>query len=191
MADFTPDFGLDDCSVHIPTIDPLPSNFFTGLMWGEVARPGVDFVVDFISSWLTAVGPPLIEYTGHGCKAMVYCSSAADARDSVKIAIQKMLREASVVGDTVVLTGSDGIMMKTWLVDLFADKTTSINCKIIVVIGTSAINCGISSPALYYIFMKGFPRNICELIQLMGRLKRGSGERKKQDRVHLILSLPP
>ena len=121
---------------------------------------------------------------------MVYCSSAADARDSVKIAIQKLLREASVVGDTVVLTGSDGIMMKTWLVDLFADKTNSINCKIIVVIGTSAINCGISSPALYYIFMKGFPRNICELIQLMGRLKRGSGERIKQDRIHLILSLP-
>ena len=111
--------------------------------------------------------------------AMGYCSSAVDARDKVKLAVQKLLREASVDGDTVVLTGSDGIMMKTWLVDLFADKTTSVNCKIMVVVGTSAINCGISSPSLYYIFVKGFPRSICELIQLMGRLKRGIGEQVK------------
>ena len=59
-----------------------------------------------------------------------------------------------------------------------------------VVVGTSAINCGISSPPLYYIFMKGFPCSICELIQLMRRLKRGSGERMKQDQIHLIVSLP-
>ena len=94
------------------------------------------------------------------------------------------------MGDTVVLTGSDGIMMKSWLVDLFADKTTSVNCNISVVVGTSAVNCGISSPALYYIFMKGYPRNICELVQLMGRLKRGSGDRIKQDQIHFMLSVP-
>jgi len=189
MGVFSLDLGLDDCSIHIPTIDLLPSKVFTALMWGKVARPGVDFIVDFTSSWLTALSVPLIEYTRHGCKAMGYYSSAVDARDTVKLAIQKLLREASVDGDTVVLTGSDGIMIKTWLIDLFVDKTTSLNCKIMVVIGTSTINCGISSPSLYYIFMKGFPRNIC-LIQLMGRLKCGSGERIKQDRILLILSLP-
>ena len=118
-------------------------------MWGKVARASIGFVVDFSSSWLTAVSVPLIEYTRNGCKAMGYCSSAVDARDTVKLAVQKLLREASLNGDTVVLTGSDGIMMKTWLVDLFADKTTSVNCKIMVVAGTSAVNCGISSPSLY------------------------------------------
>ena len=79
--------------------------------------------------------------------------------------------------------------MKTWLVDLFADKITSVNCKIMVVVGISAINCGISSPSLHYIFMKDFPRSICELIQFMGRLKCGSGEPMKQDQIHLIVSL--
>ena len=80
---------------------------------------------------------------------MVYCSSALDARDKVKSVVQSILREAGVCGDTVVLTGSDGIMMKSYLVDLFIGKTTSEHCKIAVVVGTSAVNCGISSPMLY------------------------------------------
>ena len=42
MADFSKDLGLDDCSVHVPTIDPLPSKLFTTLMWGKVARTGID-----------------------------------------------------------------------------------------------------------------------------------------------------
>ena len=55
MTDFSIDLGLDDCSVHITSIDPMPSKFFTALMWGIVACTGIDFVVVFSSSWLTAV----------------------------------------------------------------------------------------------------------------------------------------
>ena len=189
-ADFSTDLGLDNCSVHISTYDLMPSKFFTALMCEKVGCTSINFIVDFSSSWLKAVPVPLIEYTRHGCKAMGYCSSAVDARDTVKLAAQKLLREASIDGDTLVLTGLDGIMTKTWLVDLFVDKTTSVNFKIMVVVGTSTINCGISSPSLYYIFMKGFPRSICKLIQLMGRIKHGSGEQMKQDQIHLIVSLP-
>ena len=43
---------------------------------------------------------------------------------------------------------------------------------------------------LYYIFVQAPPRSFLELIQLMGRLKRGSGERKMKDKLHLLLSLP-
>ena len=184
------DMGLDDTSVHIPTIDPLPSKFFNALIWGQVGRSGIDFVVEFTCHWDASITTPLIDYTSHGCKAMAYCSSAIDARDNVKGGIQKILRDGNITGDVVVLTGSDGIMMKSWLVDLFAGKTSSDNCKIVVVVGTSAVNCGISSPTLYYICVKGFPRSLNELVQLMGRLKRGNGVRVKQDRIHLMLSLP-
>lgn len=37
--------------------------------------------------------------------------------------------------------------------------------------------------------MKGFPQNICKLAQLMGRLKRRSDNRIKQDKIHFMLSL--
>ena len=59
---------------------------------------------------------------------MVYCSSAVEARDKVKSAVHSILRESGVCSDTVVLMGSDGIMMKSYLVDLFAEKTSSVNC---------------------------------------------------------------
>ena len=42
---------------------------------------------------------------------MGYCSSALDAKDQVKGKIQLTLRDAGVEGDTVVLTGGDGVMM--------------------------------------------------------------------------------
>merc|ERR1740136_210339 len=121
---------------------------------------------------------------------MSYCSSAIDARDKEKTGIQTILREGNMPGDVVVLTGSDGIMMKAWLVDLFAGKITSVNCNVVVIVDTSAVNYGISSPTLYYIFVKGFLRSFNELVQLMGKLKRGNSERVKQDRIHLMLSLP-
>lgn len=80
--------------------------------------------------------------------------------------------------------------MKSWLVDLFPGKTSSNNCRIFVVVGTSSVNCGISSPLLYYIFVKGPLRSFNELVQLRGRIKRGKSDRDKQDRIHLMLFLP-
>ena len=91
VKDLTSDFGLDDSSVRIPTIEPLPSKYFTALIWGQVCRSGVDFIVEFTSNWKNSITVPLIEYTRSGCKAMGYCSSAADARDIVKSGVQQIL----------------------------------------------------------------------------------------------------
>ena len=81
-------------------------------------------------------------------------------------------------------------MLKSWLVDLFADKIKSDICDIIAIVGTSAVNCGISSNNLYYIFVKRHPRSFLELVQLLGRLKRGGGTRTMQDEIHILLSMP-
>ena len=43
---------------------------------------------------------------------------------------------------------------------------------------------------MYYIFVKGHPRSFLELIQLLGRLKRGNGVRVMKDKLHILLSLP-
>ena len=55
---------------------------------------------------------------------------------------------------TVVITRSDGIMMTSWLFNLFGAKIRREVCDVAVVVGTSAVNCGISSSSLYYIFIK-------------------------------------
>ena len=81
-------------------------------------------------------------------------------------------------------------MMKAWLVDLFADKIKSEQCDILAIVGTSTVNCGISSNNLYYIFVKGHPRSFLEIIQLLGRLKRGCGVRLMQDQIHILLLIP-
>ena len=190
MSDLPVDMGLDDTNIRILTIDPLPSKFCNALIWGQVGRAGIDFVVEYTCSWAKSATSTLIDYIGHGYKEISYCSSAIDAHDKIKRGIQTIIREGNISGNVVVQTDSDGIMTKAWLIDLLTGKTTSANCNIAVIVGTSAANCKISSPMLHYIFTKGFLRSFNKLVQLMGRLKRGNGERVKQDRIHLMLSLP-
>ena len=93
----------------------------------------------------------------------------------------------TITGDTVLLTGDDVIMMKSWLIDLFSGKIHSDNCDISDIISNSAVNCGISSNKLYFIFVKGHPRSFQELIQLMGILKQRNGERTMKDKLHIFL----
>ena len=89
---------------------------------------------------------------------------------------------------TVVITGSDDIMMKSWLFNLFGGKIRREVFDVAVVVGTSAVNCGISSSSLYYIFCKGFPRTFIEFVLVLGRLKR-TPIRLMQDRIHILLSI--
>ena len=62
---------------------------------------------------------------------MGYCSSAMDAKDNVHERVKLILKDAGLPGDAVVLTGGDGVMMKSWLIDLFAGKSTSMECDIV------------------------------------------------------------
>jgi len=138
---------------------------------------------------VNSVKPMVVVYAAKRCRIMSYCLSAIDAKNNVHGKFQIMLRDTSIAGDTAAFTVGDGIMMKSWLVDFFADKITSENCDMLAIVGTSAVNCGISSNNLYYIFLKGHPRSFLELIQLLGRLKCG-GERIVQDRILVLLSIP-
>ena len=133
IKELSSDIELDDTDLHILIIDPLPFKFLTALIWGQLGRDCVDFVVEYTCNWVNSITVPLIEYTQHGCKVMVYYSSATEARDKVKVSIQSILREAGVSGDIVVLTGLDGLLMTFWLVDLFPGKTSSENYKVAVV----------------------------------------------------------
>ena len=113
---------MDDTALRIPTVDPLPSKFLITLIWVQLGRDVIDFLVEYTYNWANLITVPLIEYTRHSFKVLSYCSSATEARDIVNVTIQSILRTAGVSGGTVVLTDSDGILMKYWLVDLFAGE---------------------------------------------------------------------
>lgn len=52
---YSADMGLDNSSVMIPNIDPLPSMFFTSMIWGDVTRDEIDVRVEFTRNWVTSV----------------------------------------------------------------------------------------------------------------------------------------
>lgn len=140
--------------MHIPNIDRLQTRFFTSLIWGHIGRDGIDVRVDFTTNWEDSVSTHVIKYAQSKYKNLAYCSSAMDARDKVKNTLREILRKEGIQVETVVLTGSDRIMMKGWLVNLLSGKICSNKSDVAIVVGTSALNCGISSLSLYYICCK-------------------------------------
>ena len=66
MSDLPVDMGLDDTNIRILTIDPLPSKFCNALIWGQVGRAGIDFLVKYTCSWYKLVTAIFIDYIGHG-----------------------------------------------------------------------------------------------------------------------------
>jgi hypothetical protein len=167
----------------------LPTPFFTHSIRGTLGRSGIDITISFSSDWKSAL-KGVVDYIRAGLKVMVYCQSAALATDKVKPFCQVFLSDLGCHDrDAVSLTGSDGIMMKAFLVDIFSGKLTSDVCDLAMIAGTSAMNCGISSNFLHYILHVGFPRRPSEMIQTLGRLCRGPLPRARQDSIRYILSL--
>jgi hypothetical protein len=84
-------------------------------------------------------------------QVMVYCQSVVTPVDKVKPFAKKYLALMGMHdSDTTSLTGGNGIMMKSFLVDLFAGKIKSDVCKLSIIVGTSAMNCGTISLKLLY-----------------------------------------
>ena len=98
------------------------------------------------------------------------------------------MRKEGVEGDIIGFTGSDGTIIEGWLVYLFSGKIQSDVYGVAIVVGTSLINCGISSSSLYYVCWKGFPRTCIEFVQLLGILKRDSNI-LIQDTINIARSL--
>ena len=111
----------------------------------NVGQEGIYVVIEFLTNWVKYFTPLFIVYITQRCKVMGCCSSAVEAKEKAKEKVQRILKDVDIARDTVVMTGGDGVMIKSWLVDLFTGKIYSDNCYIITVVGTSVVNCGISS----------------------------------------------
>ena len=183
--------GLDGPDIIVPdTLHfGLPTPFFTCSIHGSLGRSGINISVAFSNEWKSSFTDTDL-YLRDGLQLMVYCQSSTTAVEKVKPFAQQYLANLRMNDcDTMSLTGGDGIMMKAFLVELFAGKIESDVCHLSIIAGTSAMNCGISSNNLYYIIFIGFPRRMSEMVQILGRLFRGPPPRERQDTIKWVLSL--
>ena len=104
-ASFTEDMGIYDSSFKLSVIDPLPSKFFTDIVWGNVDRRGINVNIEFTTNWVNYVKPNVISYATKRCQILGYCSSAMDAKNNFHSKVKMILRDASITGNTVSLTG--------------------------------------------------------------------------------------
>ena len=102
---------------------------------------------EFTTNYKQSIRLDLMECVKANCEALGHCVNLENAKVTVKKDIQGILCDEGIEGDTVSLIDSNGVMCKAWLVDLFANERQSSVCNLVVLTGTSAVNCGISSEA--------------------------------------------
>ena len=60
---FPPDIVLDNPTIQLPIIDPLPSKFFTAIVWGNIGQEEIDIVIEFSTKWVKYGTPLMIAYS--------------------------------------------------------------------------------------------------------------------------------
>ena len=82
------------CGLDVPDIELLSKikiPFWDAIIWGSIAREGIDIQLNFSSHWLKSIGNWIKCYVQRGCKVLVYCSSASDAREKVAVSLNEFL----------------------------------------------------------------------------------------------------
>ena len=99
--------GLDTPDINISTIMSFHKTFWNALIWGSIAREGINIGVTFSTNWLKATSSCIKYYTLKGCKLLVYFSSAIDAHERIYIALNEFFIQNSLERDVVSIIGND------------------------------------------------------------------------------------
>jgi superfamily II DNA helicase RecQ len=163
----------------------------THVYWGPMDRRGILFLVSVNGDVAGSISNEIALYLKHDAsyKVIVYTNTKFSAEGHLLTLAKKTMAANSVTGDAIPLTGDSGLMMKNWLVSLFSGAIQSTTSNLRVLLATAAANCGISSIYSLLAVRYGFPPNLIDLLQEMGRVCRGTrGPRDLHDRYHVYLN---
>lgn len=160
---------VEDC------LRPPRSNdkLFTVAYWGHMRRREIDIQLTFaynFNALMKETITPLLQ--SESDKFLIMTNSAMKATDTLVPLIEDLIQHLGVDGDIISLTGEDGIMLKAWLVDLFAGKITTPLCNLRGMPCTKAANCGISSALAKLLCRLDLPPNRADESQERGRVGR-------------------
>ena len=126
-------------------------------------------------------------------KIIIYTNSKVAAENGLKDAVQDILDKHKIEGCAMPFTGNNGIMMKNYIMTSFCpDEISSVGDleSIFCVIGTSAMECGVSSKEVTTGISYGMPRSMYDLYQYLGRVDRMHDALPGQVSFSVILNVP-
>jgi superfamily II DNA helicase RecQ len=126
-------------------------------------------------------------------KIIIYTNSKVAAETSLKESIESLLKKHKIEGCVMPFTGDNGIMMKNYVMTSFCPD--DISCtqdmeNIFCVIGTAAMECGVSSKEVTTGISVGMPRSLYDLYQYMGRVDRKHDALPGQVSYSVLLNVP-
>jgi superfamily II DNA helicase RecQ len=153
---------------------------FDRVLWGAMGRRRIFFKVEFESDQshkakLFDTVEKRLE-THPTTKVILYTPSAARAESTLKEAAYDVLDRVGMAGKYSIRTvvGDEGIMMKYDVMEAFSKSLDEPHPsgKVQMVIGTEAIDCGISSNRCRTAARDGPPASLVQIVQQMGRVAR-------------------
>jgi hypothetical protein len=119
----------------------------THLSWGVMQRRNLEFVVSVHAKVYGPMSQGVKKALKRDplSKVLLYTNTRATAEDVLLKKSESLLSIITGGGDALTLTGSTGLMMKNWIVNLFGGELRSDSANVWIVLATSAANCGLSS----------------------------------------------
>ena len=155
------------------------------IIYGDLSRRGTDFQCiisgSTYSSTKSSCDNDLKQDPDHQC--VIYTNSKTNAEDSLTEMASSLLESNQKRGGPVTiansLTGGDGIKIKACVMESVTQYTREWDSaveivlpRVQIIVGTEAMNCGVSSDHLKHCKYVGIPPNLYILLQTMGRVDR-------------------
>jgi len=156
----------------------LKPNF---IIWTDMGRRDIFFEVVVSGNPTMSVQSCLAhDYSSHrNIQTIIYTNSKKKAESSLVSMAENVLEKNCIQGEVMPITGSSGLMEKTFVMEAFArpfnvneEEDDGDNIYATIVPATAAANAGISSKRAHRCYRIGPPLSMYDIAQEMGRVAR-------------------
>jgi hypothetical protein len=168
----------------------------SGIQWGSMedfARREIEIVFSISDDFTTTALNPFLQNIRKGVdgsiKGIVYCNSVKDAEKKLN-RINTMLDAAvDFVGDAILIHGQQQKTEKFVNTKVFLGQVDHSSLTPVILVATSAANCGIDDHRIRYIVRNGLPFGFLSFLQELGRAARYKGAICDDNSYHIVLNL--
>jgi hypothetical protein len=168
----------------------------SGVRWGlpdDFCRRDVEirFSIsdDFTTTALNPFFKDIVGGPDSSIKGIVYCNSIKEAIKQLSKVNTMLDNAVNFVGDAIIIHGQQNKIEKFINAKVFLGQVSKSSLTPVILVATSAANCGIDDRRIRYIVRNGLPFSFLSFLQELGRAGRYKGATSKDNYYHVVLNL--
>jgi hypothetical protein len=168
----------------------------TGVLWGspsDFSKRGITIKYSVSDDFTTTAIKPMLAELQEGengsIKGICYCNPVKDAERKLERINELLDGNVDFVGDAIIIHGQQHKLEKFVSTKIFLGQVETSSLKPVVLVATSAANCGIDDHRIRRIIRNGLPFGFLSLLQELGRAGRYKAATCDENSYHVVVNL--